>query len=176
MEKLNTVKQYSELSYYLASDYEDIKRGVRTGVGCLTSSVHSSAQWAIPWTAPAPAWDGRWMSALTKGPLCSGYSANLTEWKEQMLWHGCLPELGWMAQTLPLQTFVELLLVWLNSGGNCCGDDKPWQKYLWVCSCLKPEDLFSNQLVVQCNNVNRRVSYPSNSLKLAGAFSAKINL
>lgn len=44
MEKLNTVKQYSELSYYLASDYEDIKRGVRTGVGCLTSSVHSSAQ------------------------------------------------------------------------------------------------------------------------------------
>lgn len=38
MEKLNTAKQHLELSYYLASDYDDIKRGVRIGVGCLISS------------------------------------------------------------------------------------------------------------------------------------------
>lgn len=94
-----------------------------------------------------------------------------------MLSCSSLPELGWTAQTLPLQTFMELLLVWLNSGRNSWGDDKPWQKYLWVCSCLKPKELFSNQLMVLFNNVSRRVSYPSNSLKLkAGAFSVKGNL
>lgn len=145
-------------------------------MGCLTSSVHSSAQWAIPWTAPAPAWDGWWMTSLTRNLLCSGYSANLTEWKEQMLSCSSLPQFGWTAQTVRLQTFMGLLLVGLNSSRNCCGDEKPWQKYLWECSCLKPKELFSNQLMVLFNNVSRKVSYPSNSLKLAGAFSAKRHL
>lgn len=46
MEKLNTVKQYSELSYYLASDYEDIKGG--SGLGWDVSLAQYTAQHSEP--------------------------------------------------------------------------------------------------------------------------------
>lgn len=173
MEKLNTAKQHSELSCYLASDYDDIKREVRTGVGCFTSSdtsLHSEPSHGLPQLQHG------WMvgDCPDKRPTLQWLLCKCHWVKRTVLSCSSLPELGWTAQTLPLQTSVELL-VWLDSSRNCCGDDKPWQKYLWVCSCLKPKELFSNHLVVLFNNVSRRVSYPSNSLKLAGAFFAKRN-
>lgn len=156
-----------------------LTRGVRTEVGCLTM-VPSSAWWAVPWTAPAPAWDREQVTTPTRGLLCSGrkeqQAVNLTEWKEQTPWSSSSLELGWKVWTLSSQTFVELLLVRLNRGWNCCGNDTPWQKYLWVYSCLKRKKLFNNQLVSLYKNMSRRVSYPSNILKLAGVIFAKRKL
>lgn len=78
------------------------------GVSHQLSTQLSTVSHAMNWTGSIPSSMG-W----TVGDCpdkSSGYFANLTEWKEQMLSCSFFPELGWMAQTLPLQTFVELLL------------------------------------------------------------------
>lgn len=46
MEKLNTAKQHLELSYYLASDYDDIKGG--SGLGWGVSPAQYTAQNSEP--------------------------------------------------------------------------------------------------------------------------------
>jgi len=65
-----------------------LRGGVMTGVGCL-AAVLSSAWRAVPRTAPAPAWDGLWVTAPTRGLLRSGgkeqQAVTLAAGKEQTL-------------------------------------------------------------------------------------------